>query len=117
MRKNLEGKSNKWVDELNPALWVVQTLTRSPTEETTYALVYGSEAVVLTELALPTFRISIYNQETNKRVRCLDLNLLKERRIVARLRTESYIQKNKKHIRQEGNEETNEHRLLGTSKD
>lgn len=31
LKKNLEGKSNKWVDELNPVLWAVRTSTRGPT--------------------------------------------------------------------------------------
>lgn len=82
--------SNKWVDELNTTLWAVQTLTRGPIGETTYALVYHSEVVAPTELALPTPRVSLHNPVANKRMRSLDLDLLEEKRIASRLRNESY---------------------------
>lgn len=63
LKKGLEGKSNKWVDELPAVLWVVRTSIRGPTGETTYALVFGSEALSPTELALPSYRISTYGKD------------------------------------------------------
>lgn len=77
LRKNLEGKSNKWADELS-TLCLVRTLTRGHIGETTYALVYGSEAIEPTEVVLPTTRVSMYDEKINKARRSMDLDLLEE---------------------------------------
>lgn len=66
-----------------------------PIGETPYALVFGFEAIVLTELALPTYRVSMYGENVNKRQRSHDLDLLEEKRIAARLNTEAFKQKTK----------------------
>lgn len=95
LKKNLEGKSNKWIDELNSVLWVVRTSTRGPTAETPYSLVYGSKAVAPAELALPTHRVNCYNLDVNLVSRAIDLDLLDERQKVARLRMETYKQQRK----------------------
>lgn len=79
LRKNLEGKYNKWVDELHSPLWAVRTSARGPTNETTYALVFGSGVVLLAKLALPSYRVSTFDEVRNKKQHCLDLDLLEER--------------------------------------
>lgn len=83
LKKNLEERSNRWVNELPAILWAVRTSARDPTKETTYAMVFGSKAISLAELALPLYRVSTYDSESNKRQRCLDLDLLEERRVAA----------------------------------
>lgn len=99
LRKNLEGKSNKWVDELNSTIWSVRTSTRGHTRETTYTLVYGSEAIATVEVALPTARVSMYNEDFNRSKQNMDLDLLEKRRIASRLKFQS-LKKNKKSSRQ-----------------
>lgn len=95
LKKNLASNSNKWVDELPAALWAVRTMLRGHTGETPYALVYGSEAVSLAELALPTVRVDMFNTEENIALRTMDLDLLEERRIIARIKSEEYKKKMK----------------------
>lgn len=96
LQKNLEGKSNKWADELGSALWVVRTSTMGLTRETAYALVYGFEAIAPTKVALPTTRVLMYNKDVNKARRSMDLDLLEEQRIARRLRSQSFKEKTKK---------------------
>lgn len=91
----MEGKSNKWVDELNSMLWGIRTSARGPTDETPYALVFGSKAILPAELALPLYRVSAFDEMGNKRQRCLDLDLLEERCVAALLKTEAFKQKTK----------------------
>lgn len=66
-----------------------------PTGEIAYALVFRSEAIVLIELALPTYRVSMYGENVNKQQRSLDLDLLEEKRIAAQLNAEAFKQKTK----------------------
>lgn len=66
LKKNLEEKSNKWINELPATLWAVRTLARGPTKETTYALVFGSEAISLAELALPSYKVFTCDTKSNK---------------------------------------------------
>ena len=43
----LEGVKRVWPDELPGVLWVYKTTMRTPTGETPFKLVYGSEAIIL----------------------------------------------------------------------
>ena len=54
LQKDLEGAREKWPQLLPKALWVVRTTIRGPTGETSFALTYGSEALALVEMGLPT---------------------------------------------------------------
>lgn len=45
--------------------------------------------------ALPTYKVSSFNQEGNKLQRCVDLDLLEEKRISLQLRGEAYNSKTK----------------------
>lgn len=97
LKKTLEGTSKRWVDELYSVLWSVRTSTRGPIGETPFFLDYGSEAIALVKLALPTHRVLKYSTDENNRSRFHDLDLLEERRKVARLRMEAYKGKTKLH--------------------
>lgn len=74
----------------------VRTSTLSPTGETPYALVYGSEAVALAELALPTHRVVNFETDLNVTARLNDLDVLDERRIMARLHSKAYKDRTKR---------------------
>lgn len=86
----MEGKSNKWVDELKSTLLGVGTSTRGSIGETPYTLVIGSKAIKPTKLALPSYRVLEFDETSNKRQRCLNLDLLEERSVAARLKTEAF---------------------------
>ncbi|XP_062088807.1 uncharacterized protein LOC133795372 [Humulus lupulus] len=50
IKKNLEDKKGAWAEELPKVLWAY----RSSTGESPYAMVYGTEAIILIEVGLPT---------------------------------------------------------------
>ena len=50
LKKRLEGSHGKWAEELHGVLWAYQTTPKTAREETPYSLVYGSEAIVPTEM-------------------------------------------------------------------
>ena len=54
IKKSLEQSKGKWVEELPKVLWAYRTTKRSSTGETSFAMIYGTEAVILTEIDLPT---------------------------------------------------------------
>ena len=63
-----------WPDELPRVLWAYMTIVRTPIGETTFKLVYGNDAVILTEVELISFRVA----------HCCDLNNAPKCKIVAK---------------------------------
>lgn len=53
--------------ELFELLWVYKTTTKTPTIETTFALAYERQAVILTKKGMPSFRIQQYKKRSNKK--------------------------------------------------
>ena len=97
LKKILENKKSKWVDELNTALWVVRTTVRNSTGETPFSLTYGSEAMAPVEVALPTYRVIHFDETKNEAARRQDLDDLEEKRMMARMKMVNYKQKAKAH--------------------
>ena len=56
----------KWVDELSGVLWAYRTTSRRPTGVTPFALAYGMEIVILTQIRLPTVRTIMQELEANE---------------------------------------------------
>lgn len=83
LKKNLEGRAGKWVDELQTALWSVRTTVRGPTGETPFSLTYGSEAMTPVEMILSTHRVAHYSEQSNLLARITDLDLIEGRRLEA----------------------------------
>ncbi|RVW90215.1 Pol polyprotein [Vitis vinifera] len=52
----------KWVEELPGVLWAYRTTPGRPTGNTPFALAYGMDAVIPTEIGLPTIRIDAAKQ-------------------------------------------------------
>ena len=74
-------------------LWAYRTTARTPTGETPFMLAHGSEAVLPTEIGLPTHRIQTYDPDNNREERRLDLDLIEERREDAEVRQAAYQQR------------------------
>ncbi|XP_071705010.1 uncharacterized protein [Rutidosis leptorrhynchoides] len=55
-----------WVDELSHILWAHQTTPKDSTGEMPFSLVYGSEAVILAQISIPTHRIAAFHAEKNE---------------------------------------------------
>ena len=54
LKRRLDSAKGKWVEELPRVLWAYRTTTRKPTDISPFALTYGMEAVIPTEVGLPT---------------------------------------------------------------
>ncbi|RVW42765.1 hypothetical protein CK203_079964 [Vitis vinifera] len=61
LKKSLKTKG-KWVEELPGVLWAYRTTPGQPTGNTPFALAYGMDAVIPTEIGLPTIRTDAAKQ-------------------------------------------------------
>ncbi|XP_071719082.1 uncharacterized protein [Rutidosis leptorrhynchoides] len=80
IRARLGTDRKGWVDELPMVLWAFQTTPKGSNWEKPFSLVYGSEAVILAKIAVPTQRITEFNEETNEIHLWENFNFLGERR-------------------------------------
>ena len=93
IKKSLEQSKGKWAEELPRVLWVYRTTKRSSTGETLFAMVYGTEAVIPTEIGLPTLRTSIADKlEVKQNQLLLNLDLAEETRQIAQIKLALYQQ-------------------------
>src|SRR4051812_39213743 len=58
----LEKCVKRWVDELPTFLWSIQTTPNRATNETSFVLIYGAEAVHPTELRYGSPRVLAFNE-------------------------------------------------------
>ena len=79
-----------WPDELPSILWAYQTTARTPTGETPFRLAYGSNAVILAELWLTSYRVENYNEDKNEKAMRLQLDLVDEVHATAEQRLARY---------------------------
>ena len=56
LKKRLEQAKGKWVEELPGVLWAYPTTPGQPTRNTPFALAYGMDAIIPTEIGLLTIR-------------------------------------------------------------
>ena len=74
-------------------LWAYKTTRKSATQETLFALEFGTEAVTPVEVGLESPRVKFANAEHNEETLCLNLNLLEKKREKALKRVVDYQQK------------------------
>ena len=75
LRTKLEDLKGKWVEYLLEVLWAHRTTRKSATQETPFAMAFGTEAVAPVEVRLKSPRIEFVSTEHNKEVLCLNLDL------------------------------------------
>ena len=63
LKKRLDSAKGKWVEQLPGVLWAYKTTARKPTSISPFALTYGMEAVIPTEIGLPTIRTATPESE------------------------------------------------------
>ena len=68
LKKWLDSAKGKWVEELPGVLWAYRTTTRKPTGISPFALTYGMEAIIPTEIGLPTIRTATAELENAESV-------------------------------------------------
>ena len=93
LKIRLNEAKGLWVDELNSVLWAYRMTPHIPTGESPFSLAYGTEAMILLEIGLPSTRVEQYQEPNNFECRRADLDLLPELRDETQLRMTSYRQK------------------------
>ena len=94
LKKTYEShKFSDWPEKLIDALWAYRTSIRTPTRQTPYALMFGMEAVLPYEIFLPSLRVQL-DQEMSEREHweslLAQLELLDEKRLKAAEHTQVY---------------------------
>ena len=87
------GKSiRRWIDELPAFLWSIRTTPNRATGLTPFAMVYGAEAVLPTELIYGSPRVLAYDELEQEQLRQDDATLLEEDHLQADVRAAHYQQ-------------------------
>ncbi|XP_059461845.1 uncharacterized protein LOC132190823 [Corylus avellana] len=89
-KKKLGDRKGDWVEDLPEVLWAYRTMRRTPTEETPYALAFGTEAVIPAEVGSGNFRVETFWLENNDEGLLLHLDLLQEKRDQAQVSMSAY---------------------------
>ncbi|KAK3032431.1 hypothetical protein RJ639_037158 [Escallonia herrerae] len=66
IKKKLDGANGLWVDELPKILWAYNTTSWTSTGETHFSLSFGTEALILVEIGLPSLRLTMYDPVHNE---------------------------------------------------
>jgi hypothetical protein len=78
--------ATRWLAELPHVIWGLRTQVSSATGYSPFFLVYGSEAVLQTDLAFGAPRIQHYEEGTAEETRKVDLDSIEEHRVAALMR-------------------------------
>ncbi|KAL6319119.1 hypothetical protein AAG906_011198 [Vitis piasezkii] len=97
LKKRLEQAKGKWVEELPGVLWAYRTTPGRPTGNTPFALAYGMDAVIPTEIGLPTIRTDAAKQKDANAELGRNLDWADEIRESAAIRMEDYQQRASAH--------------------
>ena len=89
LKKRLDSAKDKWVDELPRVLWAYRTTARRPISISPFVLTYGMEAIVPTEIGMPTLRIDTPEQSNTDSV-IKDLDMADELREAVAVQIASY---------------------------
>ena len=93
LKTKLGDLKGKWVEYLPEVLWAYRTTRKSTTQETSFALAFGTEGVAPVEIGLKSPRIELASAEHNKEALHLNLDLLNEKRDQVQKRTKDYQRK------------------------
>ena len=80
IKKRLERKKGKWIEELPNILWDYWTTPWKATNETPYSLAFGFKVVIPLEVGLPIIRNDAYEVNHDEKVLAPDLDLADKRR-------------------------------------
>ncbi|GKC72069.1 reverse transcriptase domain-containing protein [Tanacetum coccineum] len=85
--KDWLSKDNKnWMEEISHVLWAHRTMVKSSNGDTPFSLTYGMEAIIPTEIGMPTFRTAEVDVAENDEALKINLELLEEKREQAAIR-------------------------------
>ena len=89
LKKRVYSIKGKWVEELLGVLWAYRTTTRKPIGISPFALTYGMEAVIPSEIGLPTIRTATPESENAESI-ARELDVSDELREAATIHITSY---------------------------
>ena len=97
IKTRLKGVKGIWLKELPSVLWAYRTTTRTPTGETPFRLTYRSEAVILVEVGLTSYKVHNHDESKNDEAIRLQLDLVDEIRETIEQRLARYQDRMAKH--------------------
>ena len=100
LKTKLEDLKGKWVEYLPEVLWAYRTTRKSATQETPFALAFGTEEVAPVEVELKSRRIELAIVEHNDESLRLNLDLLDEKREQVLRHTKDYQRKTTRYYNQ-----------------
>ncbi|GJV07193.1 reverse transcriptase domain-containing protein [Tanacetum coccineum] len=86
IKARLDERSKNWIEELPHVLWAHRTMIKSSNGDTPFLLTYGTEAVIPSEIGMPTLRTTEVDLVQNDEALEINLDLLEERREQAAIR-------------------------------
>ncbi|XP_022014162.1 uncharacterized protein LOC110913648 [Helianthus annuus] len=89
IKRRLGYEGSSWVEELPNVLWAHRTMPKTSNNETPFSLTYGTEAMIPTEVGLPSLRRLITDND-NERLLREGLDLLEERREATTINEATY---------------------------
>ena len=81
----------RWMEELPAVVWGLRTQASRNTGVSPYFMVYGTEAVLLSDIAFGSPRVQNFDQSTTDKARELEINCMEEKRLNSCLRTAKYL--------------------------
>jgi hypothetical protein len=82
----------KWIKELPNALWGLRTQPTKPTGQSSYFLVYSSEAILPADVMWDSPVVEQYDEGISEESRCVDIDGLEEARCVALVQSARYLE-------------------------
>ncbi|GJZ85082.1 reverse transcriptase domain-containing protein [Tanacetum coccineum] len=86
IKARLDKRRKNLMEELPHVLWAHRTMIKYSNEDTPFSLTYGTKAVILVEIGMPTQRTAEVDLAQNNEALEINLDLLEERREQAAIR-------------------------------
>nr|GEW58554.1 reverse transcriptase domain-containing protein [Tanacetum cinerariifolium] len=86
IKARLDARSKNWIEELPHVLWAHRTMIKSSNGDSPFSLTYETDAVIPTEIGMPTLRTVEVDLVGNNEALEINLDLLEERREDATIR-------------------------------
>ncbi|XP_074277331.1 uncharacterized protein LOC141600970 [Silene latifolia] len=92
LKRRLEEIGANWAGELPFVLWSDRTTPKVATGQTPFSLVYGAEAVIPSDVQVPTYQYANTTEERNQVEMASSLDIIDESRTSAQIRMVTYKQ-------------------------
>ncbi|XP_074299707.1 uncharacterized protein LOC141630859 [Silene latifolia] len=92
LKNKLEENGGKWAEELPLVLWADRTTPKVATGQTPFSLVFGAEAVIPSEVRVPTHRYECITEDRNQVEMASSLDTINGLRTSSQIRMASYRQ-------------------------